>query len=162
MTEFSMWAISASPLQFTSPIMNCTQMPVPRTPCTVSLETQLSHDVCALGTSFGCSDNGTMWTDLGCRGDFSCNGQDVFSRCSYSLPSFRPKHAVKRHQFIQRLLPPATTVSPVLSEYSPLSAASPAFPLLDKGIYVSAIVYWYCTSLFLGLTVWTVSHSTTD
>lgn len=76
MTEFSMWAISASPLHFTSPIMNCTVPPSPT--CEVSLVTQLSKDVCTLGTSYGCgADNNTMWTNNGCRGVFTCNGANI-------------------------------------------------------------------------------------
>jgi len=76
MTEFSMWAISASPLLFTSPIMNCTSAPSPV--CNVTLVDQLSIAACTYGTSFGCgSDNNTMWTNDGCRGDFICNGLNV-------------------------------------------------------------------------------------
>ena len=41
-TEFSMWAISASPLLFTSPIMNCTaNNPPPAPSCSVALKTQV-------------------------------------------------------------------------------------------------------------------------
>jgi hypothetical protein len=76
MTEFSMWAISASPLQFTAPLMNCTQAPSPT--CSVSLVHQNSEAQCTLGVSFGCgADNNTMWTDDGCRGDFVCNGANI-------------------------------------------------------------------------------------
>jgi hypothetical protein len=76
MTEFSMWAISASPLLFTAPVMNCSAPPA--TSCSVSLIQQNSKDQCTLGTSFGCgSDNVTMWTNDGCRGVFECNGQNV-------------------------------------------------------------------------------------
>jgi hypothetical protein len=76
MTEFSMWAISASNLIFTSPLMNCTAAPV--TTCSVSLTTQLSHSTCTLGTSFGCdATNTSVITDAGCRGIFQCNGAPV-------------------------------------------------------------------------------------
>ncbi len=79
MTEFSMWAISASPLQWTAPIMNCTAPPTPPAPvCNLTLVQQLSIDPCTYGTSFGClPDNNTIWTDNGCRGVFSCAGQNV-------------------------------------------------------------------------------------
>lgn len=77
-TEFSMWAISASPLMFTSPIMNCTPNAPPVSQCTVKLVAQHSVAPCTLGTSYGCWDsNSTMWTDNGCRGEFTCNGQDT-------------------------------------------------------------------------------------
>lgn len=77
-TEFSMWAISASPLIFTSPIMNCTApSPAPATTCNVSLISQHSIAPCTAGVSFGCWGNQTMWTDSGCRGEFECNGADV-------------------------------------------------------------------------------------
>ena len=80
-TEFSMWALSASPLQFTSPLMNCSAPPQPS--CAVSLVTQISVAPCLLGTSFGCGrDNSSMWTDLGCRGVFNCNG--VSTVCNIS------------------------------------------------------------------------------
>ena len=75
-TEFSMWAISASQLQFTAPLMNCTAKPSPPiSTCNVSLVTQTSKAACVLGQSFGCSaDNTSMWIDNGCRGDFMCQG----------------------------------------------------------------------------------------
>ena len=81
-TEFSMWAISASPLQFTAPLMNCTAAPpAPRPSCAVSLLAQHSQAACTLGASFGCdagdASNNTMFTDAGCRGDFLCNGANV-------------------------------------------------------------------------------------
>ncbi len=79
MTEFSMWAISASPLVFTAPIMNCTAPPPPPEPvCNLTLTEQLSISPCNYGTSFGCSaDNTSMWTTNGCRGVFTCQGQNV-------------------------------------------------------------------------------------
>ena len=42
---------------------------------TCALEEALSQAKCAVGESFGCFDNGTMWADAGCRGVFTCNGQ---------------------------------------------------------------------------------------
>merc|ERR1711976_19987 len=43
-----------------------------------SLEKQTSHTTCKYGENFGCT-NGTskMWTDAGCRGVFTCNGNSV-------------------------------------------------------------------------------------
>ena len=78
-TEFSMWAISASPLQITTTIMNCTAPPAPPQPtCALTLVKQTSAAACRLGASFGCAaDNTSMWTDAGCRGDFLCNGANV-------------------------------------------------------------------------------------
>lgn len=81
-TEFSMWAISASPLQFTAPIMNCTAAPPPPRPaCSVALLAQHSKEACTPGVSFGCdaadAGNNTMFTSAGCRGDFFCNGRNV-------------------------------------------------------------------------------------
>ena len=81
-TEFSMWAISASPLQFTAPLMNCTAAPpAPRPSCSVSLLAQHSQAACTLGASFGCdagdAGNNTIFTDDGCRGAFLCNGANV-------------------------------------------------------------------------------------
>ena len=74
-SEFSMWAISASPLTFTSPLMNCTgPAPPPRPACTVSLVQRTSQAACTLGVSFGCTpDNSSVWTDGGCRGVFACD-----------------------------------------------------------------------------------------
>ena len=78
-TEFSMWAISASPLQFTATIMNCSAAPAPPAPaCDLRLLQQNSAAACTAGKSFGCgAENNTVWTDLGCRGVFSCNGANV-------------------------------------------------------------------------------------
>ena len=76
-TEFSMWAISASPLQITTRIMNCTSGP-PLPTCAVALQQQLSKAACTLGVSYGCgADNASVWTDAGCRGVFECNGASV-------------------------------------------------------------------------------------
>ena len=74
-----MWAISASPLQITTAIMNCTAPPAPPAPrCALSLVKQTSIAKCALGSTFGCdADNTTMWTAGGCRGQFLCNGANV-------------------------------------------------------------------------------------
>ena len=77
-TEFSMWAISASPLQFTAPIMNCTSAPIPDG--SISLIQQLSKTTCdnTASPTFGLSpDNSSMWINGGCRGIFSCNGNNV-------------------------------------------------------------------------------------
>lgn len=75
-TEFSMWALSASPLMFTSPIMNCSTAPQPT--CSLSLTQQLSKAACTPATSFGCSaDNSSVWTSGGCRGVFELNGASV-------------------------------------------------------------------------------------
>ena len=75
-TEFSMWAISASPLQITTTIMNCSQPTLPS--CSVTLDQQLSKAKCTPGVSFGCAaDNSSMWTAFGCRGDFTCNGHKM-------------------------------------------------------------------------------------
>lgn len=77
-TEFSMWAISASPLVVTTPIMNCTNVsPHPQGYCNVSLVSQHSVAACTKDTSFGCYLNGSMWTDNGCRGEFTCNSFDT-------------------------------------------------------------------------------------
>ena len=81
-TEFSMWAISASPLQFTSPLMNCTAAPAPPAPsCSVRLLEQHSSAACSPGVGFGCdasnAANNSMFTDAGCRGVFDCNGANV-------------------------------------------------------------------------------------
>eukprot|EP00051_Salpingoeca_urceolata_P027329 m.481035 g.481035 ORF g.481035 m.481035 type:complete len:650 (-) comp22029_c0_seq1:150-2099(-) len=76
-TEFSMWAISASPLVVTTPIMNCSVKPAPSGTCNVSLAQQTSHASCKLGQSYGCFANGSMWTNDGCRGSFECNGYPV-------------------------------------------------------------------------------------
>jgi len=74
-TEFSMWAISASPLVVTTPIMNCSNVsPQPKGQCNVTLVSQESLSPCTEGASFGCTGNGSMWTQNGCRGQFDCNG----------------------------------------------------------------------------------------
>lgn len=44
------------------------------TPCTISLEKKTSQAACTLGTSFGCNQDYSMWTDNGCRGTFTCDG----------------------------------------------------------------------------------------
>jgi hypothetical protein len=74
-----MWAISASPIQVTTSIMNCTAAPSPPAPaCSLTLQQQLSRAACTLGASYGCgADNVSMWTSAGCRGDFLCNGVAV-------------------------------------------------------------------------------------
>ena len=75
-TEFSMWAISASPLVVTTPIYNCTTPALPTPSCSVVMLEQHSKDSCTLGESFDCYANNTMWTE-GCRGVFYCNGRNV-------------------------------------------------------------------------------------
>ena len=90
-TEFSMWAISASPLVVTTPIMNCSAGYASSSPaghwgaplgveqeCTIALKAQASHASCKVGESYGCYDgNKTMWTDKGCRGTFVVDGATV-------------------------------------------------------------------------------------
>jgi alpha-galactosidase len=78
-TEFSMWSISASPLTVTTPIMNCTPAKHPNMtkPCSVSLKKQLSQSKCAPNDSFGCNQDGTMFTKNGCRGEFVCDGNAI-------------------------------------------------------------------------------------
>ena len=80
-TEFTMWAISASPLTVTTPIMNCTAPPPSyHGKCNVKLTKQASQDKCVLGENFGCyDDEALMWTSDGCRGEFSCDGVDGVS-----------------------------------------------------------------------------------
>lgn len=73
-TEFTMWAISASPLTVTTPITKCSG----KGNCTtVTLTKQISQAKCVQGVSFGCTADGTMFTDKGCRGEFTCNGHNV-------------------------------------------------------------------------------------
>lgn len=96
-TEFSMWAISASPLVVTTPIMNCSAgyvSPVPPkgshpTPsCKARLREQYSVASCTEGVSFGCHDgNSTIWVNHGCRGNFVVDGASVL--CD---PKGRGKH----------------------------------------------------------------------
>eukprot|EP00730_Choanoeca_flexa_P013056 TRINITY_DN4924_c0_g1_i3.p1 TRINITY_DN4924_c0_g1~~TRINITY_DN4924_c0_g1_i3.p1 ORF type:complete len:488 (+),score=122.55 TRINITY_DN4924_c0_g1_i3:2-1465(+) len=77
-TEFSMWAISASPLVVTTPIYNCTPQVKPTPNCSITLVQQFSHAACTAGSDYGCNDNnGTMWVDNGCRGQFICDGRNV-------------------------------------------------------------------------------------
>lgn len=83
-TEFSMWAISASPLVVTTPIMNCTQSipPASGSDCNVTLVQRHSTAKCVAGESFGCTggknaSEAYMWTTNGCRGDFKCDGKPV-------------------------------------------------------------------------------------
>jgi alpha-galactosidase len=92
-TEFSMWAISASPLVVTTPIMNCSASePLAEPPsntlrsasspssiCNIKLRKQFSTEKCIKGLTFGCFDssNGTMWTKNGCQGNFIVDGASV-------------------------------------------------------------------------------------
>jgi len=87
-TEFSMWAISASPLVVTTPIMNCSsgkiwtqqesEPPAHDEGCSVTMTKQLSEASCVLGKSFGCaSGNASVWTADGCRGIFVVGGAKV-------------------------------------------------------------------------------------
>jgi len=86
-TEFSMWAISASPLVVTTPIMNCSagyQAPEPprgshhAEACKVLMRKQESKATCTKGVSYGCHDgNSTLWVDKGCRGNFVVDGATV-------------------------------------------------------------------------------------
>ena len=96
MTEFSMWAIAASPLVVTTPIMTCVPdaagrvlpaksglyrsrreaagLPAPPAVCSVELVKKVSNAGCSAET-FGCTNGtNTMWTTHGCRGYFTCNG----------------------------------------------------------------------------------------
>jgi alpha-galactosidase len=92
-TEFSMWAIAASPLTVTTPIMNCSQgsnknirtaglrlkptadVREEGAMCNVSLIKQTSQAHCVLDQSFGCNETEkSMWTSNGCRGEFLCDG----------------------------------------------------------------------------------------
>jgi hypothetical protein len=84
-TEFSMWALSASPLQITTTIMNCTgpPPPPPAPTCAVALQRQLSLAPCTLGASFGCgADNRSVYTDAGCRGVFTAAGVPTPVTCN--------------------------------------------------------------------------------
>ena len=46
--------------------------------CTVSLTQQISSTKCIFNTNFGCNTaNKTMWIKGGCRGKFSCDGQQM-------------------------------------------------------------------------------------
>jgi hypothetical protein len=87
MTEFSMWAIAASPLLVTTPIMKCSGRVRTgvRTACNVTLTKQRSSTDCVLDKTFGCNNDGaTMWVgpvpggnkSKGCRGVFSCDGHE--------------------------------------------------------------------------------------
>jgi hypothetical protein len=44
--------------------------------CAISLVRKLSTAACTRGTSYDCSEGGTMWTAAGCAGLFNCNGVD--------------------------------------------------------------------------------------
>eukprot|EP00928_Gymnodinium_smaydae_P016564 TRINITY_DN16231_c3_g1_i1.p1 TRINITY_DN16231_c3_g1~~TRINITY_DN16231_c3_g1_i1.p1 ORF type:complete len:524 (-),score=61.10 TRINITY_DN16231_c3_g1_i1:210-1781(-) len=105
MTEFSMWAISASPLMVTTPIMNCSTragtrrmgahalgvsgLVHPSMPstldaggCRIVRAEQLSLADCKPGVSYGCfSNNASMWTDHGCRAYFVLDGGDRSVLC---------------------------------------------------------------------------------
>lgn len=86
-TEFSMWAILASPLLFTTPIMNCTSpSPSPPSPSngTCACTKRVSKAECIQGKTFGCLPNGSMWA-IGCRGIFTCDGVDGVS-CNVQMP----------------------------------------------------------------------------
>jgi alpha-galactosidase len=110
-TEFSMWAILASPMLFTTPIMNCTAAastpPVaapPSSPCACT--SRLSKADCVEGKTFGCLPNGSMWA-VGCRGTFTCNGiPDV--HCNVNTPDPPRNHTCK----CQRSPSPAPSPSP--------------------------------------------------
>ncbi len=61
--------------------MTATTQPAPPSPapmgdCHISLVRELSKVPCIRGTSFDCSDSGSMWTAAGCAGLFNCNGVD--------------------------------------------------------------------------------------
>mmetsp|Transcript_39657 Transcript_39657/g.123579 ORF Transcript_39657/g.123579 Transcript_39657/m.123579 type:complete len:522 (+) Transcript_39657:61-1626(+) len=104
MTEFSMWAISASPLMVTTPIMNCTRTSTGEqrrlgghafpsvagtsssakraTGCRIVRVEQLSKAPCEEGVSYGCfAENASMWTDKGCCAYFVLDGGDRSILC---------------------------------------------------------------------------------
>eukprot|EP01047_Picozoa_sp_COSAG01_P094151 COSAG01_NODE_25114_length_755_cov_0.759146_1_plen_206_part_10 len=61
--------------------MTATRQPAPPPPapmgdCHISLVRELSKVPCTRGTTYDCSDSGTMWTAAGCAGLFNCNGVD--------------------------------------------------------------------------------------
>jgi hypothetical protein len=84
-TEFSMWAISASPLTVTTPVMNCTAdsapTPAPPSGCGVALVKKLSNHGCTKDEDYGCIDSNSMFISQGCRGDFTCGGKNVTANC---------------------------------------------------------------------------------
>jgi len=100
-TEFSMWAISASPLVVTTPLMNCSAADgkvfrnggqgarglkhpsmADAGGCHVVKSEQLSTSPCLPGVSYGCFDtNQSMWTSLGCRAYFVLDGGDRSILC---------------------------------------------------------------------------------
>merc|ERR1712190_4680 len=45
--------------------------------CSVELTKQESQSECKEGTSFGCEDNGNIYVDKGCRGQFKCNDAEL-------------------------------------------------------------------------------------
>ena len=60
--------------------MTATTQPDPPAPpaggCEIAMVRELSKVPCVRGTSYDCSDSGTMWTAEGCAGLFNCNGVD--------------------------------------------------------------------------------------
>jgi hypothetical protein len=120
-TEFSMWAILASPLLFTTPIMNCTAAPATATSTAtgdgaaaaavagavapLSADTSSLSSTCACtkrlstkaacveGKTFGCLPDGTMWA-VGCRGMFTCDGVEGV-RCDVNTPDPPRNHTCK-------------------------------------------------------------------
>jgi hypothetical protein len=101
-----MWAIAASPLVVTTPIMNCVPVNVsehapsqglPVTDaavaesagCTVTLNKQLSGAACTANVTFGC-DGKDMWTKGGCRGEFICNGLTTLDDVDGGWKCFNP------------------------------------------------------------------------
>ena len=105
-TEFSIWAISASHLILTAPIMDCGPTLPPPTPptkdgCTVDLTDQISQAPCQLGKTFGCHgtpnvSEASIWLTVGCRGEFLCDGVAPTSKYCTATQSHGPLGSTKR------------------------------------------------------------------
>eukprot|EP01052_Picozoa_sp_SAG31_P042972 SAG31_NODE_7004_length_1822_cov_1.899013_1_plen_331_part_00 len=113
-TEYSMWAISASHLIITAPIMNCSAAAPPPTPgppppeagCHITLTQQLSQAPCVAKETFDCYGgtdpiHASLWLSGGCRGEFVCGGGGAAAgpraplRCTNA--SHGPLHSTKRY-----------------------------------------------------------------
>ena len=82
-TEFSIWAISASHLILTAPIMDCGTGPPPPPPvaagCDVRMVQQISQAPCIANETFGCygtanASDASVWLTGGCRAELLCDG----------------------------------------------------------------------------------------